>query len=273
MRRRLIQRILVPAAALTLCGCHREPGAEPSRFVVVLVDHTASMVPHREQQMRDLAMVIASLEGGDTLEIYPITENPLSSPRAITMTLPAFEPSRMNTRTYGAYLEREANARGRAAIRAVRSKIFGSPPSADTAILDSLDLAGRVFTSSAARSHDKKELIILSDMWEDQRGGLHLARERLSPARMKALLDTLAASNRLSQLTGVHLWVAGARIHRESPRPVEDGIEAFWQAAFRRMGTEIRRERYAPTLRDFNTSAKRIAELLASTDAALGHSP
>ena len=75
-----------------------------------------------------------------------------------------------------------------------------------------------------------------------------------------------AAEKRLANLIGVEVWIGGARIHRNSPREFEDGVEAFWLAAFNRMGANACVERIAPSLREFSTNAKLIQRLTAEND-------
>jgi hypothetical protein len=105
-------------------------------------------------------------------------------------------------------------------------------------------------------------------MWEDQRGRIEFPHEKLTPKRIDELLEHLASEKRVADLADVEVWIAGARIHRDSPRVFEDGVEGFWLAAFSRMGAKATAEHCAPSLRDFPTNPELFDLLMAGARAA-----
>ncbi len=238
-------------------ACHAQRQASVgSRFIVTLVDQSETMKDFRKQQLADLAKIMASMNGGDTLQVYPITENPLSSPEPVSVQIDPYDPRKFNPVTYRLYTEHEISKQAKAAMNQVKVTIFDQEMTQDTAIIDSLELAARTFHTAAGRSAERRELILLTDLWEDQKGKIRFPYEKLTPKRIGQLLDQIAVEKRLTDLSGAEIWVGGARIHRNSPREFEDGVEAFWLAAFRRMNAKATAEHFAPSLRALPTNAK-----------------
>jgi hypothetical protein len=256
---------LIMATFLEACQIQRRAPNDP-RFIVALVDQSQTMTDFQEQQFADLTRIVASLGGGDTLQIYPVTENPLSTPDPISISLDPYNPKRFNPDAYRTYIGRETINQAKTALTQAKETIFDQDLTADTAIIDSLELASRAFHSAAARAAQHRQLVLLSDMWEDQHDRIRFPREKLTDKRIAQLLDQLSAEKRLPNLTGVEVWIAGARIHRDSPREFEDGVEAFSLAAFSRMGATATVERIAPSLRDFPTNPK-LLQLLTQPAA------
>jgi hypothetical protein len=261
---RLFITAMIISLALCACQLQRQAPSDP-RFVVTLVDQSKTMTDFQLQQYADLTKIAASINGGDTLQIYPITENPLSSPDPISIALPPYDASRFNPSTYHNYIEAQAFNQAREALARAKATIFEQELTMDTALIDSLEVAARAFHSSAGRGASHRELCLLSDMREDQHDKIRFPREKLTANRITELLDILASEHRLPDLNGVQVWIAGARIHRDSRREFEDGVEAFWRAAFTRMGANAPVERFAPTLRDFPTNPELVQRLIAGT--------
>jgi hypothetical protein len=253
--------LLLAMLDLGACQFQRKP-SEGHAFILTLIDHTKSMKDFGPQQVRDIAKIIASLNGGDMLQIYPINENPLSSPEPIIVKLTPYDPNRFNPVMYRRYIEKELARQAAEALAQVKARIFAQDLASDTALIDSLELAARAFRSPEARTATHRRLVFLSDMWEDQRGKLRLPHENLTPKRVEMLLGKVTAGNRLPNLAGIDVWVAGARIHRDSPRDLEDGVEAFWMGAFARMGAVTYTERFAPSLREFPTNEIMAEQLI-----------
>src|ERR1035437_2286174 len=266
MNRRHFTALLM-TALMEACQLHRQAPSDP-RFIVALIDQSETMKDFQDQQMDDLMKIMSSLNGGDTLQVYPVTENPLSTQEPISMKLDPYNPNRFNPVTYRGYTERDLTNQAQAALAQVKATIFDQELTADTAIIDSLELAARAFRSAAGRDAHHRQLVLLSDGWEDQRGRIRFPREKLTAKRIAHLLDQLKAEKRLADLTGVEVWIAGARIHRNSPREFEDGVEAFWLAAFERMGAKACAERFAPSLREFPANPK-LVQLLADNGQQL----
>ena len=261
MNRRYLT-VLLMTPFMGACQLQRQSPKE-SRFIAALIDQSETMKDFQSQQLADLRKIMASLNGGDTLQVYPLTENPLSSPEPISMKLDPYNPNRFNPVTYRGYTERELTNQAKTALAQVKATIFDQKLTADTAIIDSLELAARAFRSADGRDAHHRQLVLLSDGWEDQRGRIRFPREKLTAKRIAQLLGQLRAEKRLADLAGVEIWIAGARIHRNSPREFEDGVEAFWLAAFGRMGAKACVERFAPSLREFPTNPK-LVQLLAA---------
>ena len=259
MDRRFFTTLLM-TPLLEACQLQRQVSSD-QRFIVTLIDQSLTMKDFQKQQIADLTKIMASMNGGDTLLVYPITENPLSSPEPVTIQLDPYNSKRFNPVTYRRYIEHETIAQGRKALAQVKVTIFDQKLTTDTAIIDSLELAARAFQSEAGSRARRKELILLTDLWEDQKGKIRFPYEKLTSKRIVQLLDQVAAEKRMADLSGASVWVAGARIHRNSPREFEDGVEAFWLAAFSRMGAKARVEHFAPSLSDFPSNPELVQAL------------
>lgn len=259
MNRRVFATLLI-TPYMGACQSQRQAFAEP-RFIVTLIDQSLTMKDYQKQQIADLAKVMASLNGGDTLQVYPITENPLSSPDPVTFTIEPYNPKKFNPVTYRLYSEHEITKHAKAAMAQVKATIFGEGMTGDTAIIDSLELAARAFRVAAGRGAVRLELVLLTDLWEDQKGKIRFPYEKLTQKRIGLLLDQISAEKRMPDLSGATVWVGGARIHRDSPREFEDGVEAFWLTAFGRMNAKASAEYFAPSLRDFPSNPNLVKAL------------
>ena len=259
MNRRVFATLLI-TPFMEACHAQRQASAG-SRFIVTLVDHSETMKDFRKQQLADLTKIMASMNGGDTLQVYPITENPLSSPEPVSIQIDPYDPRKFNPFTYRLYTEHEIIKQAKAAMNQVKVTIFDQEMAQDTAIIDSLELAARAFRTAAGRGAGRRELILLTDLWEDQKGKIRFPYEKLTPKRIGQLLERIAVEKRLADLSGAEVWVGGARIHRNSPREFEDGVEAFWLAAFSRMNAKASGDRFAPSLRDFPSNPKLLYAL------------
>jgi len=259
MNRRVFATLLL-TPFMEACHAQRQATAG-SRFIVTLVDQSETMKDFRKQQLADLAKIMASMNGGDTLQVYPITENPLSSPEPVTIQIDPYEPKKFNPVTYRLYADHEITSQAKAAMNEVKATIFGEDLTQNTAIIDSLELAARAFHSGAGRRASRLELILLTDLWEDQKGKIRFPYEKLTPKRIGQLLDQLSIEKRLADLSGATVWVGGARIHQNSPREFEDGVEAFWLAALSRMNAKASVAHFAPSLRDFPSNPKIVQVL------------
>ena len=247
LQRWLLVVLLIVVFALA-CALGAEPPGSAPRFIVVLVDQSASMLAYQEQQLADLKKLMGSLRGGDIVRIYPIDANPLSARDPIDLVVDRYDPSRRNAESYKMYVKFEVPRRAAQTLEKVSTRIFGQKPASYTGIIDAIQLAALEFHSPLARPFLGKKLILLSDMWEDQ-GNIHLTPRTVSSTKLPRLLNQIRQQGRVSDLSGVEVWIAGARIHRDSPREFEDQLQFFWIKFFQMAGAATSSENFAPSLR------------------------
>jgi hypothetical protein len=115
---------------------------------------------------------------------------------------------------------------------------------ARTAIIDSLDLAQRVF---ATFHTDTKLLVLMSDMVEDS-GKYNFYRENLAPVRIGTIIAQLKREKRVPDLSKVRVFVVGANYAgNEQFRQIRD----FWFSYFEATGAVLEPENYGSALIEF----------------------
>jgi hypothetical protein len=85
-----------------------------------------------------------------------------------------------------------------------------------------------------------RELLILSDGYEDCRDSIHLPRERLTAERIEVVIRAFEKQGRLPRfgpLTTAHF--VGMRLNPASSRGYEDMVELFWLRLLTRCGVQI----------------------------------
>jgi hypothetical protein len=219
----------------------------------VLVDLSPSMKPYRAQQLEAIRHVIEKWEPFQTIDFLAVEGNPLG--RAPLGHIAAFpydshKSNPMRHRIETSILRHKYLATILPGIERVIAaedeKYKRNPSAAETCLLDGLEAAARAFRRVASQS---RELLILSDGYEDCRGSIHLPKDRLSPAGIEAIIHDFERQNRLPRFAApVTAYFIGTRLNGASPRSYEDMVEQFWIKLLTRCGAQLRPDNFTPTL-------------------------
>lgn len=172
------------------------------------------------------------LKRGTRLMVTFITDNPISDAKYdLNEFLPAFSYWTGNERFDKVKFEKkkgEVKAKFRALFDAI-------PPAKNTPIIDSLDIAEKVF---GRYKGTKKTIIIFSDMKEDSRyADFDLpARQMPEVPPAKTLVERIRKERELPDIKGAEVIVIGANatttdLHRK--------IEKFWREFFSELGAKV----------------------------------
>lgn len=230
--------VFVVIAAITLqvgCGFFEKPG----KLIVVFVDLSASVRdvrPYREDWQR----ILRGLQPGDRVIVGVITDKTYTEFRPIVdQEIPRFNWFKDNSLTYQARVD---------AIRTQLSggidPLFSTKRTSRTAILDSFDLAAKIFHSDSRQPI----LVILSDMLEDSEvAGFerHPASVRLA----RQLVGQRKAHHSLPDLGGAEVYVAGASASTSS---AAHEIERFWVEYIGDVHGHLSSDHYASALIGFS---------------------
>ncbi len=168
-----------------------------------------------------------------------------SSTLPVHVLFPVYNPLKTTDKKFN-----EETGRARETLRQqVRAACAGKTPSARTALMASLEMAGKVFNGEQVKALPEKRLVIFSDMVEESEN-YDFTRERLTPARIQAIVEAERKAGRLPHLNGVRVWKAGAASVALDDNRNRD-LECFWIAYFKAAGADLAPEHFGPTLLDF----------------------
>jgi hypothetical protein len=125
----------------------------------------------------------------------------------------------------------------------------------NTRILDSIEVAARIFHGEEMKSISDRRLVIFSDMIESSER-FEFTRIDTRRKLIAEIIDRERKAGRIPSLNGIRVWVAGAgagggsRLSGERLR----WIEEFWLEYFRAAGADLPRTRYGSSLLDFHTT-------------------
>jgi hypothetical protein len=219
---------------------------------IVMVDLSPSMKSHRTQQLETVKKTLEAWQPNQAIEIIGVNENPLGhAPLGQIAPFP-YDSTKSNPTRYQIdsailrkkHLETILPAVEQAII-AEDAKNKRHPERAETCLLDGMEVAARAFRRIPSQS---RELIVLSDGYEDCQDSIHLPRERLSSARIEAIIHEFERQSRLPHFpVPTAARFIGMRRNR-LPRAYEDQVESLWIKLLTRCGLQIRSENFSPTL-------------------------
>lgn len=127
--------------------------------------------------------------------------------------------------------------------------IASTPPESEgTAIVDSLENAGRYFANKG--EVEQKHLVLLSDMFEVSSS--FSPADVLTPGGRQRVLRRLEAQDRIPDLRGVEVYVAGAGVtDAEHDAEQVRAMRAFWVELLERAGASLPEHRYGAQLINF----------------------
>lgn len=252
----VVASVLIAAGLIAALLATSPPGAQlihgSAKTVFVLFDLSGSTRSMRSTYASEFEKVLAKLGPGDRLIVDRITDRPLTeSTFPVNETFPAYGLlDQRGNPIFQPVNQRELDDK-RAAVRTTVTALLNSAQGSEaTAILDSLQLAERVFTTYPDK---RKVLVIFSDMVEIF-GANNFVYDDLNDARINQVIAARENLGELPNLQGVEVYVAGAGAGREnwvikSQRWFQ--IENFWLAYFAATHAELTKDRYGAALLEF----------------------
>jgi hypothetical protein len=264
--RRLTGLLAAVALSATSCGGLAGKPAARGKTIVVLADVSGSVRDQKAIATYEDAFkkIIATLDPGDVLVAGWITARSESEAR-----LPINEVMPKVRKTVQNKLSEEAErVRARRALADERLKLThrfdslleapsrGAP---NTDILGALDLAQRIF---ASYPKPIRALVLLSDMIQ-QSPGLNLKHRDLGRRARSTLMRHLKKQGRIPKLSGVRVWIIGAR--GGDARRFQE-IRSFWTEVFKAAGATLNEADYGGPLVRFNPNAQ-VADVSGPSSA------
>jgi|YNPNPStandDraft_1061719.scaffolds.fasta_scaffold40250_2 hypothetical protein len=247
----LLRRVLLVLASLAVAvlpdGCSQKA---PSWVVFVLFDISGSTsAPEiRQRYFRDFQKILEAMQGGGLLMCDVITENTLATSNPIEAFFPAYNPLIDNPLSHKKKLQKITEQM----LVEAKKLILETPPAPMTDLMNSFQLASKIFNGERCKGAGGKALVVFSDMIEQSRN-YDFQKLRLTEERTQQIIETERRDGRLPNLSGVKVWVSGATAAKKggvSPKKIYQ-IQNFWLHYFQACGADLTSERYATTLINF----------------------
>ena len=226
--------VLVGRASAEVPADHASRGACRSQPI----DETA----HRAQQLATVRKTLESWKPTQAIDILGVNENPIGR-RAIghidpfpydsTISNPAryrIDSTILRKKYLGTILPAVERA-----IADEDEKNKRRPTNlAETCLVDGLEAAARAFQRVASQS---REILLLTDGFEDCRDSIHLPRERLTPSRIATIIDQFERqSQKLPRfIAPVTAHIVGMLLNDAYPRSYEDSVGNILDSALKKM--------------------------------------
>lgn len=220
--------------------------------VFVLFDASISTKDRavREHYFDDFRKMLNSFHGQTQLVGDIITGNTMATATfPLDATITGFDQLKENLLTY----KERQNAANKEIINTAK-KIIDTAYSQSTDLLNSFQLAGKVFGEDRFKNASNKILVIFSDMIEDSEN-YRFERDNLDNQRISIIIKKEKDEGGLPDLRGVKVYIAGATANSSSFNQVKPAqiysIEKFWMKYFAACGANITDSRYATRLLNF----------------------
>ena len=250
----LYQRILKWAllfGSIAQCGCNGKPifRSERDAAVFVLFDASGSTNSAlvRQGYLRDLGTIEQLLiRDGGTLRGDVIGSEALNTSTVpIDVTFPYYNQVLSTDKGHAKQISAASSLLKQQADR----MLGGDLSSSQTAVMASLEVAGKILNGDQLKGANRKILVIFSDMLEES-PRYNFTRERLTEQRIRAIVEAERSGGRLPNLQGVTVWKAGASAERlDDDR--SRALQAFWIQYFKAAGADLEEDHYGPTLLNF----------------------
>lgn len=228
-----------------LVSCQEDPPPGKTEFVLFDLSASTANADVRGRYFEDYGKLMDKIEGGDTLVVDRITDNPLAQ-----STFPVNEVfPRMNSWTDNPLQFKHKKKLQRERIDKVVKEMVDdlSQRYQNTSVIDALHLAQRVFATYPDGRH---VLVLFSDMIEES-PYYDFSKESLTERRINKIIENEKKEGRLPDLNGVEVWVVGAVAgyygRRMDPAKVRQ-VQNFWLAYFEAAGADLPIERYGSGL-------------------------
>lgn len=247
--------ITITGSGLLGCGKVQQALSEkPAVAVVALFDTSASTDQQalKDRYTREFLTIIDStantglLLRGDVIHATPLAET--TFPLRIDIPKPSINKNDFTQE------ELVRNAKQKAAD-GLRQLFAAGPATANTQLLDAIEVTSRLFNGAELRDIQDRRLVIFSDMIESSER-YEFSRGTLRPAAIRMMLEREEKAGRVPSLKSVHVWVAGAgagggqKLSGDQLR----GIEQFWLQYFRKAGADLPETQYGSSLLNFSAA-------------------
>lgn len=211
-----------------------------NKTVVVLVDLSDSTQEHRPQYVKDFRRILDSLEDGDRLLVSRIIKHASDrDPLPIELTI---DKAGWDTNS-------KVHARKNAARKALALFDFErivAQTDTETPILEVMAKVPRWFSNHRST---RRVVVVMSDMRQHSSGQASLERKgSTAPQAMSATLERLTRQGAIPELSGVRVYVAGAR-DKDAARLAS--VRQFWSGYFEKSRADFNVNRYAERLEVF----------------------
>lgn len=226
------------AVPLMFFGCNEASPKEP-RLVMVFIDVSLSTLPDRENYKKYIDLIVTRLEAGDRIMVGKILDLTIAEFVPIyDAKLPAFNMFSDNRTRYEKTIRDISNG----IMATVDSVLDARAKVQKSEIVNSFLICEQVMRSWAGR----KSIVIISDMQESS-SEFNFDTDHVTTAYLENVLATLKLKNRIPQLNGVDVWIAGAYA-----KDTEQffAVQEFWKRYLAVTGANLRS--YSHTLLDFD---------------------
>jgi hypothetical protein len=218
-------------------GCDTSAPKEP-RLVMVFIDVSLSTLPDRENYKKYIDFIVSKLEAGDRIMVSRILDLTIAEFAPIyDAKFPAFNIFSDNRTHY----DKTIRTMSRQIMATVDSVLDLRAKVQKSEIVNSFLICDQVMNGWSG----KRSVVIISDMQESS-SEFNFDTDRLTPAYVENVLATLKLKNRIPQLRGVEVWIAGAYA-----KDTEQffAVQDFWKRYLAETGATLRA--YSHTLLDF----------------------
>lgn len=223
-----------------------------SKAVLVLFDLSGSTRDMRDTYDRGFEKILTKVGAGDRIIVERITDRPLTE-----ATFPVNEEfaqygmfDQRGSPIFAPANKKDLDAEKEKIKKTVKDFLNSYKGSEGTAILDSLQLAERVFTTYPDK---QKVLVIFSDMVEIF-GSNNFTYDNLKDTKIAQIIASRQNLGQLPNLNSVKVYVVGAGAGAGN-RTIKSqrwfNIENFWLSYFAKTGADLTKDRYGSSLLDF----------------------
>lgn len=231
---------------IPISACQNDRPQEKTTNVIFLIDHSLSTVSARQLYSESFGKVADTLKMGDHLSVWKITEHSEMEPSPIIdadFSAKGLSPNEFFKKQMEGQIRQTIDqAKHKVKDLLLAEKRFARK----TSIINSLQIAERVF-----KKYPRNEnlIVIFSDMIEDSR--YNFEKMELSDDRISKIIDQEKKQNRLPDLAGARVVVAGAGITNRMKQEQFNQIRRFWQAYFQASGATCAKEDYGSAIIGF----------------------
>lgn len=249
-------RVILLGSLVLGAGCSHtqkapaEAKADTTRFVVVLLDKTASVKDQNSVFVTATNRVIKDLKPGDRFALAEITGASASDFEfVVDKTLdknPVYDPLTTNASEYKDTVADLKTARAKERedlVGEVQKELKRKPKFLQTDLFGAINTAGAALSSWPGR----KTLVILSDMIEED-NHIRFNHVHWTPAVQAKTLARVKKLGLIPTLKNTEIYVVGVRGPSLS---VTQEIHAFWSEYFKEAGSPLLPSHYAHTLLDW----------------------
>jgi len=220
-----------------LLGCRQSP---PPSFIIVFIDLSGTSLDERNYYKEELRRIEMKLNrGGDEILVNAISDKTLTNAKPLLDSGPFPEPEPLENQLVYKNRKNQFQTRLQTKLQAVCDAIDQAPISPYTDIINAFRVAADILVGKQQRV-----LVLLSDMLQDTiiaGTRWNFERDRIDNAYRSALLNTLKQHQLIPNLSGVAVYVGGAK-SAEQDKNDERAIEVrrFWELYIKETGADLK---------------------------------